>query len=59
MNDTPSSFAEISIHIDDKHYSYMYQFISLFHDKHMEYHIDTFGLFEGVDARCKAQKLYK
>jgi hypothetical protein len=30
----------------------MYQFISSFHDKHMEYYIDTFGLFEGVDARA-------
>jgi hypothetical protein len=35
MKDTPSSFARITIHIDYKHYSFIYQFIYLFHDKHM------------------------
>jgi hypothetical protein len=30
----------------------MYQFIYLFHDKHMEYYIDTFGLFDFINARA-------
>jgi hypothetical protein len=30
----------------------MSRHISLFHDKHMECYINTFGLFEGVDARA-------
>jgi hypothetical protein len=52
MKEAPSSFERMTIHRDDKHYPFMYQFIYLFHDKHMEYYIDTFRLFEGVDARA-------
>ena len=33
--DIPSSFVIITIHIDDKYYPFIYQFIYLFHNKHM------------------------
>jgi hypothetical protein len=35
MKDTPSSFARITIHIDGRYHLFIYQFIYLFHDKHM------------------------
>jgi hypothetical protein len=52
MKEAPSSFERMTIHRDDKHYPFMYQFIYLFHDKHMEYYIDTFGLFDFINARA-------
>jgi hypothetical protein len=52
MKGAPSSFARIIIHRDDKYYPFIYRFISLVHDKHMECYIDTFSLFEVVDARA-------
>jgi hypothetical protein len=48
----PSSFTRITIHRDDKYYTFISRFIFLFDDKHMKCYIDTFGLFEGVDARA-------
>jgi hypothetical protein len=36
MKDAPSSFARITIHRDDKYYPFIYRFIYLFHDKHMD-----------------------
>jgi hypothetical protein len=32
--DTPSSFARITIHKDDKYYPFIYGLIYSFHDKH-------------------------
>jgi hypothetical protein len=50
LKDAPSSFTRITIHRDDKYYLFISRFISLFYEKHMECYIDTFGLFEDVDA---------
>jgi hypothetical protein len=36
MKDAPSSFARITIHMDEKYYPFICQFIHLFHDKHMD-----------------------
>jgi hypothetical protein len=35
MKDTHSSFARITNYIDGRYYLFIYQFIYLFHDKHM------------------------
>jgi hypothetical protein len=35
VKDAPSSFTRIIIHRDHKHYSFIYRFIYLFQDKHM------------------------
>jgi hypothetical protein len=49
LKDTPSSFARITIHRDDKYYSFISQFISLFYDKHME-SVSIDGPLEVVDG---------
>jgi hypothetical protein len=51
MKDAPSLFTRITVHRDNKYYLYIYRFIYLFHDKHMKYYINTFGLLEGVGTR--------
>jgi hypothetical protein len=56
MKDTPSSFMRIRIHRDIICYTFIHSFIYLFHNVYIHeqnlYYIDTFGLFEGVDARA-------
>jgi hypothetical protein len=50
MKDTPSLFARITIHIDDKDNPFIYKFIYLFHDKHMnKIHVT---LIPSVVRRC-------